>query len=106
MLQITVNDFTGGDVDYDSGPYTVTIPAGQIRMSFDVPITNDNTCELNETFILNIVPVLTPNCVVIANPNQTSITIIDDDGKCCDISRANACVYDISNELICLSFSL
>ena len=36
---------TGGGDDYVSGPYSVTIPAGQTNASVDVPITDDNIYE-------------------------------------------------------------
>ena len=43
---------TGGGNDYVSGPYSVTIPAGQTNASVDVPITDDNIYEQNEKFKL------------------------------------------------------
>ena len=41
-------------MDYTSGPYTVTIPAGQTTATFNVPITDDMILEIDENFILTI----------------------------------------------------
>ena len=73
------NNVTGGGVDYDSGPYTVTIPAGDIRMSFNVPINDDDVSENNEQFDLTIDTV--PSFVTLTNPRQTTVTIVDNDRK-------------------------
>ena len=44
-----------GGIDYSSGPYMITIPAGVISVPFDVPITDDNLVESPESFNLSIV---------------------------------------------------
>ena len=38
-------------MDYTSGPYTVTFPAGQTTATFNIPITDDMILEINEDFI-------------------------------------------------------
>ena len=43
-----------GGVDYDQGPYIVTIPAGQTSSSFNVQIYDDNIFETDEMFTLGI----------------------------------------------------
>ena len=40
---------TGGGVDYDSGPYTVTFPAGEESVSLRISINHDNIFNLNMT---------------------------------------------------------
>ena len=70
----------GGD-DYVSGPYTVTFPAGVIRVSFNVDIIDDAILESNETFELSINSNTLPNHVNINNPSKIIVTIVDNDGK-------------------------
>ena len=73
------NNVTGG-VDYAAGPYTVTFPAGATRVSFDVPITDDDILEVNEDFNLIIVLNSLPDGVTRHGTVQTMVTIIDDEG--------------------------
>ena len=68
-------------MDYTSGPYTVTFPAGQTTATFDVPINDDNILEDNENFILTINPSSLPSDVTVGSPGQATVTIGDDDGK-------------------------
>ena len=65
-------------MDYTSGPYTVTFPAGQTTATFDVPINDDNILEDNENFILTIDPSSLPSNVTIGDPGQATVTIVDD----------------------------
>ena len=68
-------------MDYTSGPYHVTIPAGMTNATFDVSITDDNILEVNEDFMLTIDPSsLSPN-VTPGNPYQTTVTIVDNGCK-------------------------
>ena len=73
--------YTGGGVDYSSGPYYVTIPAGQISVPFDVPINDDNVFEENEEFLLTIDQSSSLNGVIIGSPNVAVVNISDNDGK-------------------------
>ena len=66
---------TGGGVDYDSGPYTVTFPAGVTRVPFDVPINDDNVLEDDESFTLGIDPSSLPDDVTRGNPGSATVTI-------------------------------
>ena len=74
------NNVTGGGVDYDSGPYTVTFNAGQTSASIDVPINNDNILEDDEDFILTIMAGTLPDGVTRDGDGQATVTIIDDEG--------------------------
>ena len=76
---VSSNNVTGGDVDYDSGPYTVTFTAGQTSVSFDVPINNDNIFEASETFSLTIDPSSLPSRVTLSSSATLTATILDDD---------------------------
>ena len=67
--------------DYTSGPYNVTFPAGSTSVSFDVNVTNDDILESNETFNLNIISSSVPDQVIIGNPKQSTVTIVDYDSK-------------------------
>ena len=70
---------TGGGVDYDSGPFDITFPAGETLAVFNVTINDDNIVEGNENFTLSIDPSSLPNGVTVVNPVQTTVTIVDDD---------------------------
>jgi len=41
-----------GGIDYSSGPYMITIPAGVISVPFDAPITDDNLVESSVVYAL------------------------------------------------------
>ena len=75
------NNVTDGGVDYDSGIYTVTIPAGQTSVPFDVPINDDDTFEGNEDFDLTIIRTSLPDGVTRGDPFRATVTIVDDDRK-------------------------
>ena len=74
------NNVTDGGVDYDSGIYTVTFPAGETSVPFDVPINNDNIFEGNEDFDLTIIRNTLPAGVTRDDPFRATVTIRDDDG--------------------------
>ena len=67
-------------MDYTSGPYTVTIPAGSTTATFDVPITDDMILEELENFMLTINSSL-PDGVTRGTPSEATVTIVDDDRK-------------------------
>ena len=68
-------------MDYGSGPYTVTFPAGVTSVRFDVPINDDDIFEANEDFTLTIDPCSLPTGDAVGNPGQATVTIVDDDRK-------------------------
>ena len=69
-------------MDYTSGPYTVTFPAGQTTATFDVPINDDDIFEIDENFILTINPSLLPTRIItVGNSGQAIVTIVDNDRK-------------------------
>ena len=67
------------NVDYNSGPYNITIPAGMTNASFNISISVDNVLEGNEVFSLTIDQISPVN--VIVSDNSTLVMIIDDDRK-------------------------
>ena len=71
---------TGGD-DYEPGPFSVTIPAGEISVPFNISIIDDNIFEQNEVFILTINSSSLPSRVSVQPDCMAMITIVDDDGK-------------------------
>ena len=73
-------DFLGGS-DYEYGPYTVTISAGEIDTLFDLPVIDDNLLEGNEHFDLFIIPRFLPDRVTRGDLGRTTVTIVDDEGK-------------------------
>ena len=69
-------------MDYGSGPYTVTFPIGTTMVPFNVSIIDDMIFEGNEDFMLTIDPTsLPPTGVSVGSPDQTTMTIVDDDRK-------------------------
>ena len=64
-------------MDYGSGPYIVTIPAGMTSVPFDIPITDDGILEGNEDFMLTINPSPLPTGVSVGTPDQATVTIVD-----------------------------
>ena len=67
-------------MDYTSGPYSVTFPAGVTSVPFNISINDDNILEGNETFMLTINSSLATG-VMVGNLDQTTVTIVDNDGK-------------------------
>ena len=67
-------------MDYTSGPYSVTFPAGVINVPFNISINDDNIFEENENFTLTINSSL-PTGVMVGNPGQATVTIVDNDCK-------------------------
>ena len=70
--------FVGG-IDYDPGPYDVTIPAGATSALFNVSITTDSIVELDEEFELRIDETSLPVMVTSAEP--TRVISVDNDSK-------------------------
>ena len=68
-------------MDYTSGPYTVTFPVGETSVTFDVPINDDSILEGNETFMLTIDSSSLPSYVTAGDPDEATVTIVDDDRK-------------------------
>ena len=68
-----------GSVDYDSGPYNVTFPAGDISIAFDININDDYVLEHDEDFTLIISSL--PGKVSRGDVSQATVAIEDDDGK-------------------------
>ena len=68
-------------MDYVSGPYTITFPAGTTTATFNVSINDDDIVERDENFELFIDPSSLPTGVIRAIPDVTTLTILDDDRK-------------------------
>ena len=68
-------------MDYDSGPYSVMIPAGETTVSLSIAIINDNILENQEQFTLSINKSSLTSHVMLGNRGETTVIIImDDDG--------------------------
>ena len=72
--------YVGGGVDYNSGPYNVTFPAGVTNVSFNVLINNDNILEVNEEFNL-IIRHSSSSSITTGSPHNTTVIILNDDSK-------------------------
>ena len=98
---INYNTITGGGVDYDTGPYSVTFPAGNTNVSFNINITIDNLVEDDEEFHLTIDPSSLPTGINISSPHQTTVNIVDNDSKLiCLLDKASK----VQQWKFCLSF--
>ena len=64
-------------MDYISGPYTVTLPAGATNASFSATINNDYILEDNEHFMLTINSSSLPTGITRGGFYQTAVTIVD-----------------------------
>ena len=62
--------------------YTVTFSAGINSSQLNIVITDDNILEDDETFNLTIDQSSLPDGVVVVDPSQVTVTIVDDDGEC------------------------
>ena len=82
--------YIGQGIDYTSGPYSVQFNDGDVRASFNVSINNDNILEGNEVFNLIVNASSLPSTVSVGDPGQTTVTIVDNDGKC---KAINALIY-------------
>ena len=78
MCSLLCHNITGGD-DYSSGPYNVTFTAGTTNSSFTISISDDNTFEDNESFVLTITSL--PNIITAGEPLQATVTIVDNEGN-------------------------
>lgn len=77
----------GGGVDYNSGPYNITLLAGENSTSFNVTINNDDEMENDEEFILIINTELLPSCILNGTDITTNVTIIGNDGRFITLSQ-------------------
>ena len=71
-----------GGVDYESGPYNVTFPAGATRVSFNISIYDDDLPEGNENFSLTINADSLPDGIINGSPSTVMMIIRNDDSKC------------------------
>ena len=70
--------FVGG-IDYDPGPYNITIPAGVTNLTFSISVTTDGIVEVNEEFQLLFNGSSLPYMVNTTEP--TTVIIVDNDSK-------------------------
>ena len=81
IIMLLVCDIIGGGVDYDSGPYTMIIPAKEESGSISVSINDDNILEQNEYFRLTVNLSSLPGRVITTSRNGVDVIIADNDGK-------------------------
>ena len=70
-----------GNKDYHPGPYNVTFPAGETRVSFNVSIVDDDLVEKNESFNLYINGRTLPTGGMTLSPYSVSVTVEDYSSK-------------------------
>ena len=73
---------TGGS-DYEGDSFSVTFPAGENVISFNVTIIDDNIAECAKLFTLDLeIPGAAATMGVIkGSPDSATVNIFDDDGK-------------------------
>ena len=76
LLKVTLY---AGDIDYDPGPYNVTIPEGITNLPFTVPLAIDNIVELDEELELTIDGASLPFMVTAIE--STRVIIMDNDSE-------------------------
>ena len=81
MITLT---FTGGGKDYTSGPYSVSIPAGQLENFFSISIHDDYQKEDHENFTVNIDQSSLPCRITVVNPSEAVVNI-EDDRECVSV---------------------
>ena len=72
---------TLGNDDYDFGPYTVNFTTGNTNASFHITINDDSLLESTKTFHLFVDSSTLPNNILISDPGQASVILLDDDSK-------------------------
>ena len=75
--------YNAGGCDYDAGPYSVTIPAGEIESSFNAIIYDDDVYESDETFQLVIDRRRLPSRITHVFPYRSTVTILNDEERKC-----------------------
>ena len=75
--------YIGSNVDYNSGPYTITFVVGVTVVSFSISITDDSILEGNEAFYLTIDPssLRDDTNVDVGSVFQATVIIVEDDCK-------------------------
>ena len=69
----------GGGVDYSIDSSVVKFTAGQTNVPLNIIINNDNICELNEKFTLEIDQYsICIEDINIAHPYHATVTIVDE----------------------------
>ena len=73
--------FYTGDIDYFTGPFSVTFPAGVTSVPFNVTLADDDLVEAFERFTLYIDTNSLSKNLKRIYPYSVSVTIVDDDSK-------------------------
>ena len=73
--------FITGVDDYESGSFSITILAGEIRASYNILIINNNIFEASESFSLSISSSSLPSKALIEPDCMLVVTIVDDNGE-------------------------
>ena len=72
-----------GNHDYGSGPFNITVSAGEVSASYNLSIIDNNIFEASESFALTINSSSLPSRISIQSGCVLMITIVDDDSKLC-----------------------
>ena len=88
-------------MDYDSGPYNITFPAGTKSVPFMISINDDDILEDNENFLLTVDLFSLPDRIIARDPFQTTVTIVDKDGKLTVMAEVTCryCVHRFPSKL-------
>ena len=68
-------------MDFYFGSHIIYFDIRMTIVQFNVSINDDDIFEDDETFNLSINLSTLPNKVIIGSPSQTTVIIVDDDGK-------------------------
>ena len=67
--------------DYGSRIRNVTIPANTTSFTYNLPITDDDLFEIDETFTLQIVPSTLHRQIKRKHPYAATVTVFDDEER-------------------------
>lgn len=73
-------NLTGG-IDYKFAKNYVIFNAGKTSVILHNPVIDDDTVESDEYFTLTINPPSLSTGVIVGDPGQTTVTIVDEDGE-------------------------
>ena len=99
---------TGG-VDYTSGGYEVTFPAGSSTAELTINITNDNMSEPTKRFRarLSVSQSVSDLGVSVGSDDTATINIEDNDGECMDMAQASILfIFYISERIVQTGYRL
>ena len=80
-MKINKYNFCVGDLDSNTGFYSVMFSAGEVKASFNITIVDDIILEMIKGLNL-VLSSISSSRIFAGNIQQVTVFIIDNDGKC------------------------